>query len=1085
MTKFSPVHRFIVFALFMAMAMTASAQANVAPVAGDDTVSTPEDVSLNSTVITNDSDVDGPSANYTLVANAVNGLLTFNPDGSYAYLPALNFNGVDSFTYSLCDGGTPDLCDTARVYLTVTVVNDAPIAVHDSNSTMANTVLNGTVAPNDSDIDGPARIYTLADTAFNGVVTVASDGAFTYAPDLGFAGIDSFTYSLCDGGTPDLCDTASVVISIIAPNTPPSISNDSIAVNEDNPVSGAVITVTDSDPDGTTLTANTTPVSGPSYGTIAIAADGSYTYTPNANFNGLDAVIISVCDSGLPLPAICRNDTLIINVLPVNDAPTVSNDVNTTVEDTPVSGAILTVSDTDPDGTILTATTVPVSGPASGAIVINPDGTYTYTPTLNFNGTDVIIIAVCDSGTPLPAICENDTLTITVTSVNDAPVIANDINTTNEDAPVSGTILTGADNDPDGTTLHANTTLISPPAHGTIFINASGNYTYIPFADFNGTDVIIIAVCDSGTPLPSLCSNDTLTITVTPVNDAPVALSDTNSTVEALPVSGTVATNDSDIDGPSANYSVVSGPSHGTLVLNGNGSYTYTPGAGYTGVDTFTYALCDGGTPDLCDTALVLVTVRIRNTRPDAVNDTITTAEDNPITGSVGTNDIDPDGPGALFGVNTQPSHGTLSLGVNGQYTYTPAANYNGIDSFSYVLCDGGIPNLCDTATVYINTTPVNDAPVANDDNNTTSLNTAVTGDAKPNDSDVDGPSATYSLASAPVHGALVLTDSGTYLYTPSIDFVGCDTAMISLCDGGIPNLCDTSLLVICTTSGNVAPGAGDDYGQTLINTGVTINVLANDTDVNGNIDSLPTVLSDPKYGTLIENADGSITYTPSTDFTGIDTFSYIICDGGTPVLCDTAQVFVTVVRPAGIVGVPIVTQTDSSVITCLLYTAVAYDSTGTGATVSCTPAHGTAVINSIDSVTHQICFTYTPGAGYTGLDTFCITLCQGGSCSSATFPVTVNSATNTCYWLKGISPNGDGQNDDFYINCNDSYPNATLKVFNRWGDQVWDSNGHYTNNFEGNNGRGEVLADGTYYYIYYLNDGSKGQHAGFIQVSR
>jgi gliding motility-associated-like protein len=495
--------------------------------------------------------------------------------------------------------------------------------------------------------------------------------------------------------------------------------------------------------------------------------------------------------------------------------------------------------------------------------------------------------------------------------------------------------------------------------------------------------------------------------------------------------------------------------------------------------------LCDGGTPDLCDTAAVFITVRIRNARPDAVNDTIAATEDTLLSGSVGNNDTDPDGPGALFGVNTQPSHGTLSLGVNGLYIYTPSANYNGPDSFSYVLCDGGIPNLCDTATVYINIAAVNDAPVANDDNNTTALNTAVTGDVKPNDSDVDGPAATYSIAVVPSHGSLVLTDSGTYLYTPATDYVGCDTARISLCDGGTPNLCDTSLLVICTISGNVAPGAQNDYGQAQINTAITLNILANDSDLNGNLGTTPTILSNPTHGNVVVNADGTVTYTPTADFAGLDTFSYIICDGGTPVLCDTAQVFIRVVRQAGIVGVPIVTQTDSAVATCLSYTAAVYDSAGTIATVSCGPRHGRAVITTIDSINHELCFTYTPDSGYYGVDTFCVTLCQGGSCSTATMPVTINSKTNICYWLKGISPNGDGQNDDFYVNCNDSYPNSTLKVFNRWGDQVWDSNGHYTNNFEGKNGRGEVLPDGTYYYIYYLNDGSKGQHAGFIQVSR
>jgi gliding motility-associated-like protein len=101
------------------------------------------------------------------------------------------------------------------------------------------------------------------------------------------------------------------------------------------------------------------------------------------------------------------------------------------------------------------------------------------------------------------------------------------------------------------------------------------------------------------------------------------------------------------------------------------------------------------------------------------------------------------------------------------------------------------------------------------------------------------------------------------------------------------------------------------------------------------------------------------------------------------------------------------------------------------------------------------------------------------------TIQIEVTPEVDPCYWLKGISPNGDGQNDAFYVNCNEDYPNSTMQVFNRWGDQVWDSEGHYVNNFEGKNGRGEILPDGTYYYIYEYKDGSGRKHAGFVQITR
>jgi gliding motility-associated-like protein len=129
----------------------------------------------------------------------------------------------------------------------------------------------------------------------------------------------------------------------------------------------------------------------------------------------------------------------------------------------------------------------------------------------------------------------------------------------------------------------------------------------------------------------------------------------------------------------------------------------------------------------------------------------------------------------------------------------------------------------------------------------------------------------------------------------------------------------------------------------------------------------------------------------------------------------------------------------------------------------------------------------YTPNLNYNGPDSLCITLCDlsNGLCVTEVVPIEVVPQEDPCYWVKGFSPNGDGQNDNFYINCNESFPDATLNVFNRWGDEVWRSNGHYINDWDGRNLVGEVLPDGTYYYIYKYNDGSGRTHAGFTTINR
>src|SRR5258705_12392789 len=145
------------------------------------------------------------------------------------------------------------------------------------------------------------------------------------------------------------------------------------------------------------------------------------------------------------MPAICVNDTIFITVNPVNDAPVIDNETISTNEDTTFSGDLTDGGDSDPDGTALTANTTPVSGPSNGSILINANGTYTYTPSANFNGTDQVVVSICDAGTPMPAICVNDTIFITVNPVNDVPVLDNENISTNEDTPFSGDLTDTGD----------------------------------------------------------------------------------------------------------------------------------------------------------------------------------------------------------------------------------------------------------------------------------------------------------------------------------------------------------------------------------------------------------------------------------------------------------------------------------------------------------------------------------------------------------------------------------------------------------------------------------------------------------------
>src|SRR5215211_2252122 len=286
-----------------------------------------------------------------------------------------------------------------------------------------------------------------------------------------------------------------------------------------------------------------------------------------------------------------------------NRAPTAAADAYSTAEDTHLTVAAPGVlgNDTDPDGDSLSA--VVVSGPAHGSLNLNADGGFTYTPAANFNGTDTFTYRASD-GT---AQSNPATVTMTVTRVNDPPAATDDAYSTAEDTPrtVPAPGVLANDTDPDSSSLTA--ALVTGPGHGTLTLDGDGSFTYTPAANFNGTDSFTYRASD-GTLDSGLA---TVTITITAVNDTPVATNDAYTTDEdtALTVAAPgVLGNDSDLDSSTLTAAVVTGPGHGTLTLNANGSFAYTPAANFNGTDTFTYHAGDGSLTSNLATVTITVT---------------------------------------------------------------------------------------------------------------------------------------------------------------------------------------------------------------------------------------------------------------------------------------------------------------------------------------------------------------------------------------------------------------------------------------------------------------------------------------------
>jgi VCBS repeat-containing protein len=304
---------------------------------------------------------------------------------------------------------------------------------------------------------------------------------------------------------------------------------------------------------------------------------------------------------------------------------------------------------------------------------------------------------------------DNVSVLLNTTVTNRPPSAANDAWSAAEDTPltVPAPGVLANDNDPDGDSLSA--VLVAGPAHGTVALNANGSLTYTPAANFNGNDSFTYRASDG-----ALSSGvATVAITVTAVNDVPAATDDAWSTAEdtvlTVPAPGVLG-NDGDVDGDSLSAALASGPAHGTVALNANGSFTYTPAANFNGTDSFTYRAGDGDLTS--DPATVTITVTPVNDAPAAANDGYGTAEDTVLTvpaPGVLANDNDPDGDSLSAALASGPAHGTVALNGNGSLTYTPAANFSGSDSFTYRASDGDLSS--GVATVAITVTPVNDSP--------------------------------------------------------------------------------------------------------------------------------------------------------------------------------------------------------------------------------------------------------------------------------------------------------------------------------------------------------------------------------------
>ncbi len=1007
--------------------------ANPGPMAGDDSFSTSEDTPLSGSVAGNDTDVDGDALTFNTLSSPVNGSLVFNSDGSFTYTPDSDFHGSDSFDYEIVDADGS--ISMATVTINVGSVNDPPVVdspiADQSNSD--SEVISLDVSGNFSDVEGDSLTFGATGLP-TGLSIDPSTGLISGTLDSSASAGGPYTVVITadDGNGGTVTDTFTWNVA----NPGPMAGNDSFSTSEDTPLSGSVAG-NDTDSDGDVLTFNA--LTSPSNGSLVFNPDGSFTYTPDPDFHGSDSFDYEIVDAD----GSTSTATVTINVGSVNDPPVVDSPIadqansDSEVISLDVSGNF---SDVEGDSLTFGATGLPAGlslDPSTGLI----SGTLDSSASAGGPYTVVITADDGNGGTV------TDTFTWSV--ANPGPMAGDDSFSTSEDTPLSGSVA-GNDTDVDGDALTFNT--LSSPVNGSLVFNSDGSFTYTPDSDFHGSDSFDYEIVDADGSI----SMATVTINVGSVNDPPVVdspiadQSNNDSEVISLDVSG----NFSDVEGDSLTFSATGLPTGlsidaSTGLISGTLDSSASAGGPYTVVITAD----DGNGGTVTDT----FTWSVANPGPTAGDDSFSTSEDTPLSGSVAGNDTDSDGDVLTFNALTSPSNGSLVFNPDGSFTYTPDPDFHGSDSFDYEIVDAD--GSTSTATVTINVVSVNDPPVvdspiadqANSDSEFISL------DVSGNFSDVEGDSLTFSATGLPTGLSI---DPSTGLISGTLDSSasagGPYTVVITADDGNGGTVTDTFTWSVA----NPGPTAGNDSISTSEDTPLSGSVAGNDSDADG--DALTfNALSSPANGSLVFNPDGSFTYTPDSDFHGSDSFDYEIVDADGSISMATVTIHVGSVNDPPVVDSPIADQanSDSEFISLDVSgnfsdvegDSLTFGATGLPAGLSIDPSTG-LISGTLDSSAsaggpYTVVITADDGNGGTVTDTFTWSVANPGP-TAGNDSFSTSEDTPLSGSVAGNDSDADG--DALTFNALSSPANGSL-VFNPDGSFTYtpDSDFHGSDSFD------------------------------------
>jgi hypothetical protein len=867
--------------------------------------------------------------------------------------------------------------------LALVPTNDAPDANADEYFVHSGRVLTVTapgLLANDKDSDGDSlSVSVLNVTGLSGKGVISNpraDGSFTFTPNAGFAGDATFTYTINDGFGGS--STANAVIHVT--NAAPVASDDHFSTrgNRALTLSAPGLLANDSDTDGDALRVSATNTAG-LQGSLSSTPEGGFTFAPRLGFAGTTSFSYTVSDGN------GGASTAVASIDVVNDAPDANAD-----EYFVHSGRVLTVTapgllanDKDSDGDSLSVSVLNVTG-LSGKGVISPraDGSFTFTPNAGFAGDATFTYTINDG------FGGSSTANAVIHVTNAAPVASDDHFSTrgNRALTLSAPGLLANDSDTDGDALRVSATNTAG-LQGSLASTPEGGFTFTPRSGFVGTTSFSYTVSDgNGGASTAVASIDV-------VNDAPDANADEyfvhSGRVLTVTAPGLLA-NDKDSDGDSLSVSVlnVTGLSGKGVISNprADGSFTFTPNAGFAGDATFTYTINDGFGGNATATALI----HVGNAAPVAVEDSYSVHVGRTLAVAAPgllANDSDANGdPLQVTSLNVTGLQGSLSPFADGHFNFIPRAGFTGTTSFTYTISDG----FGGTSTAKVNVDVFNNPPIVNNDTYNIRPNQVLSVTAPgllANDSDPDGdPLTVVALDLGGLRGSITPFADGHFSFTPTAGFAGTTSFKYTVSDGAGGTATGTTTINVV----NATPVAAND--RYAVHTNGTLNIaapglLANDSDGDG--DGLTIVALDlgGLRGSITPFADGHFSFTPTAGFAGTTSFTYTISDGfgGT----STAKVNVDVFNNPPIVNNDTYNIRPNQVLSVTAPGLLANDSDPDGDPLTVVALDLGGLRGSITPFADGH-FSFTPTAGFAGTTSFKYTVSDGAG-GTATGTTTIN----------------------------------------------------------------------------------------------